>query len=176
MKKHSTSGFTLLELMVSVAVIALMSVVLSQIFISTLRTNTKTELLKEVKQNGDFALESIARMVQNAYGATCISDKELSILNADGNTTTIECVLDGTTLRLASSSGSLTEYLTSHSVTLGDATCATSTLAFGCEEAVGQRTMVTVSFTLSRVGNAGNVFEEAEEQFQTSAVVRSSVQ
>jgi len=176
MNRRIQSGFTLLEILISIAIIAVLGVVLSQVFISTMRTNTKTEYLKEVKQTGDLAVETLARMIQNAYAVTCVSDKELEIQNPDGNTTTIACTIDGAILRLASSSATITEYITSEGVTLGTDSCATSALSFDCTETSGQRTMVTISFTLSRAGYAGGVFEEAEHSFQTSAVVRSSVQ
>lgn len=175
MKTRSQSGFTILEILVSVTVIALMSIALSQIFISTLRTNTKTEYLKEVKQNGDLALESLVRMTQSAQSVTCISGREMDIINPDGNTTTVECALDGTILRLASTSASGTDYLTSGSVTLSGSDCAASSLSFTCIETTSSQTSVAMMFTLTRAGSAGNIFEQAQETFQTSAIVRSRV-
>jgi len=166
-------GFTMLELMVSIAVIALLSVALSQIFISTLRTNTKTEILKEVKQNGDLAMENMTRMIQNAASVTCASSQELTVQNQDGGTTTFACTSDGTALRISSSSGTSTEYITSRSVTLGSGACDASTLAFTCQEALGDPTSVTISFDLSRTGGISGQIENASESFQTSAVVRS---
>lgn len=173
-KQRVHCGFTLLETLVSVAIIAVVSAVLSQVFISTLRTNTKTEILKEVKQNGDLALETITRMIQNAQSITCVTDQSLALVNPDGDTTTLGCSAAGSTLRLASVSASTTAYITSESVTLGNSVCSASTLQFTCQESVGVSTGVTVFFELTKSGSYGNQFETASESFQTSAVMRSS--
>lgn len=168
------AGFTLLELLISVAIIALLSVVMSQVFISTIRTNTKTEILKEVKQNGDLALESMVRMIQNAEMITCDTPQSLSIVNPDSNTTTLACVADGEAMRLASASASTTVYLSSKLVTLGGSSCGTSTLTFTCAGGTGVRTSVMISFRLAQTGAPGDQFETASESFQTSAAMRNN--
>ena len=168
---NNDHGFTLLEMLVSIAIIAMMSIVLSQVFISTIRTNTKTEILKEVKQNGDAAIESITRIVQNAQSVTCPTPQSLAMVNPDGDTTTLGCTVDGTT-RLSSTDAIGTVYLTSKSVSLG-ATCA-STLLFTCEEVSGLPSHVTVSFSLVQKGTPGDKFEKASESFQTRVTMRNN--
>ncbi len=180
MKKESNStpnisGFTLLELIVTVAAIALMSTVLSQIFFTTLKTNKRTELLKEVKQNGDFAQESLTRMIQNAQSLSTICDSagvestSIAIVNPDGNTTTLTCVDDGEVARMASVSASQTEYLTSTNVTLG-ATCTTSTFTFVCKGGTAVPNSLTISFTLSHVD-----YDAFSAAFQTTVTTRNVI-
>ncbi len=170
--RNIQDGFTLLEMLVSVAIIAMISVVLSQVFISTIRTNAKTEILKEVKQNGDLAVDTLTRMVQNATSVTCPTTKSLAIVNPDGNTTTIGCALDGTVTRLASASAT-TVYLSSGDVTLGGTDCASSTLQFTCTAVAGLPSQVTLSFSLAQKGTPGDQFERASETFQTSVSMRN---
>lgn len=179
MEYRGQSGFTILELIVSVGAIALMSMVLSQVFFSTLRTNTKTELLKDVKQNGDIAQETMVRMIQNAISVTSPCDAigtestSIDILNPDGATTTLGCALDGTVTRLASSSASNTYYLSSSNVSLGGTTCATSTIEFVCVGGAGRQSTVTISFSLAQKGTPVDQFEKASGAFQTSVTTRS---
>lgn len=172
-------GFTILELVVSIGAIALMSMVLSQVFFSTLRTNTKTELLKDVKQNGDIAQETMVRMIQNSIDVTSLCDAagttstSVDIVNPDGATTTLGCALDGTVTRIASSSGSATDHLTSSNVTLGGTTCAASTLQFLCVGGAGNQRTVTVTFSLAQKDTPVAQFEKASGSFQTSVTTRS---
>lgn len=173
-------GFTLLELVVSVAIVALISVVLSQVFLVTLRTNAKTEISKDMKQNGDLALESMVRMIQKAQRvtSTCAGtgtvSQSITITNEDGGQTTYECVLDGASTRLASTSAQGAEYLTSSNVTMGGSQCSFSSLSFTCAGGAGVPASVTIAFQLSQSGMSDTAFEQANESFQTTATVRNS--
>jgi prepilin-type N-terminal cleavage/methylation domain-containing protein len=176
--KHNT-GFTLIELIVTVAAIAIISTVLSQIFFTTLRTNAKTEILKEVKQNGDLVQESMVRMIQNAQGlvsscdAVGVESASLELINQDGNTTTLTCIEDEDGTRIASVSAASTDFLTSAAVTLGGVSCDDSTLTFVCKGGVGVRSSVTISFSLAQKGTSPNQFDTASSNFQTSATTRN---
>lgn len=175
-------GFTLLELLISVSAIALISVVLGQTFSTTLRTNTKTEILKEVKQNGDLVQETMVRMIQNAQSlssgcdTTGVTSQSITIVNTDGNSTTLVCMDDTSIMRIASVSGSgIVEYLTSDSVTLGGATCGASSLLFVCKGGVGIPSSVTISFILSQPGTPVDQFETSSAIFQTSVTTRNVI-
>lgn len=175
-----SDGFTLLELVVSVAIVAIISVVLSQVFLVTLRTNAKTEISKDLKQNGDLALESMVRMIQKARRVTspCAGtgtvSQSLTIINDDGGQTTYECVLDGGSTRLASTSAQRTEYLTSTNVTMGGSQCSSSSFSILCAGGAGVPASVTIVFQLSSSGISDAAFEQANESFQTTATVRNS--
>ena len=181
-QKADTKGFTVLEMVVSIAIVSLVVVVLSQVFFVTLRTNAKTEISKDMKQNGELALESMVRMIQRAKNITspCIStgttSQSISIVNNDNGVTTLECVLDGSVVRLASSSASGTTYLTSQNVTLGGTTCSESTLEFVCFGASGLPGSVTISFQLSKSGMSSLSFEQSSESFQTTATMRNNAE
>lgn len=102
MKHMKKRGFTLLELVVSIAAIAIMSILLSQVFITTIRVNTRNELSNEVKQNGELVLTTMTRMIQNAQDVSSpcntdgYTDSSLSIVNPDSDTTTFQCIRDAT--------------------------------------------------------------------------------
>lgn len=173
-------GFTLLEMVVTVGIVALVAIVVSQIFLSTIRTNVKTEISKDMKQNGVLALESIVRMVQRAQSITspCVAEgttsQSLTIVGEDSGVTTLECLEDGNAMRLASSSANGVQYLTSEHVTLGGDSCEQSTLTFVCYGSTGVPGSVMMSFQLSKAGISDASFEQSSELFQTTATMRNS--
>lgn len=169
-------GFTLIEIIISLGIVAVLGLTISQIFISTVRTNTKTEILKEVKQNGEFAMETMVRMMQSAEritsACTGATTNSITILNPDGFSTTFGCVATGNLLRVASTSAS-TLYLTSASVTLGGSNCGSSTLAFTCTSALGLPSTVIISMDVAQAGATPDQFEQASASFQTSVNTRN---
>lgn len=173
------SGFTLLEMVVSLAIVAVISTVLSQVFIVTLRTNTKTEIVKDIKQTGEMSLETMARLIQNAKSVitTCdytgTANQSIVLINPDDGQTTLGCVLDGSITRLASTSAQGVQYLTTPNVTMGGLSCATSSLAFVCKGGTGVASSVTISFQLAQSGVSQGVFEQSSEMFQTTAGMRN---
>lgn len=90
-------GFTLVELLVVVALVSIIGTITTQVFVLGFRSQTKAEVLKEVKQSGDFAIAVIESMVRNAADipldqSSCNTNmSKLTILNQDGLTTTFDC-------------------------------------------------------------------------------------
>lgn len=173
-------GFTLIELVVAVAIIAGLGVVLVQVLFTTTRSSTKVERLTDVKQGGEYALNLIERMTRNARSLTavCSSDgavptSSVAITSPDGNETTFTCALDNGVTRIASVSAFGTQYLTSSSVTLGGDSCQSDTLAFYCTSIADTPKSVKVTFQLSQKGTPLDQFEKASTAFQTSISIRS---
>lgn len=173
-------GFTLVELLVAVTIIAGLAILLAQSFLTTTRSNTKVERLTDVKQNGEYALAVMERMIRNAtrISALCTSDGSVATSSAavespDGLSTTFGCLLDGSVTRVASVSGMGTEYLTSDAVTLGGASCDGDSLNFYCTSIADVPKNLKVTFQLSQRGTPVDQFEKASTVFQTSMSVRS---
>lgn len=168
------SGFTLIEILVSTGVLALLGLILTQVFVSTTKSNTKTEISKEVKQNGDYAVGVITRMLQNAYDITSAcasagtSGESINLLNPDGGTTTFGCTSDSGVLRVASGSA----FLTSSGVTLVGATCAEA-LTITCTSYPNESKSVKVNFSLAQKGTPPDNYEKASAQFQTTVRLRN---
>lgn len=179
MKKRS--GFTLIELLVSVGIISLISVVIAQVFFTTTRSSVKIEITKDAKQNGNFAISSMERMIRNAHSVASVcstsgtTTESLSLLDADGNTTTLGCMMENSVTRIASVSASGTYYLTSDNVTLGGVTCSDvdMTLSFTCTSYPAQPSRIGISFTLSQVSGAPDSFEKASSTFQSTVNIRN---
>ncbi len=178
-KKQSTSknGFTLLEILVSVGALAIMGVLLTQVFVTTTRTNIKNEITKDVKQNGDLAMEVMTRMIQNATDVTSScqdigsSGPSLTIINLDSGSTTFECRSDSGLLRIASTSAS-TAYLTSPSVKLTGADCPAA-FTVTCTLLPSGQKSVNISFSLSQGGTSPVKIDQANQKFETTVTLRN---
>lgn len=173
-------GFTLIELIVAVAIIAGLGTVLVQALFTTTRSSTKVERLTEVKQGGEYALNVIERMIRNArsLSAVCsnggtVQTSSAAIISPDGYETTFACALDGSVTRIASVSAFGTQYLTSSSVTLGGVSCDADSLVFYCTSIADVPKKLKVSFQLSQKGTPVDQFEKASTAFQTSIGLRN---
>jgi len=172
-------GFTLLETLISIGIIAVVGILIAQAFFTTTRTNTKTEKLKDVKQNGEYAMEIMSRIIRNSLrvetvcSPTGTTTRSIEIKNSDSNSITFGCVLDGTETRIASSGAAGTFYLTSSNLTLGGTSCDTSTLYFLCITSPDEPTTVQISYSLSQIGTPVDQFEQASITFQSTISPRN---
>ncbi len=172
------NGFTLIEILVSVGLIALVGTLVAQVFFTTVRTSVKTELLKETKQSGDVALDTMSRLIRGSADILTVCDSAgtttstMQVQNADGYASTFGCGLDGAVARIASVSGTKTEYLTNSDVTLGP-DCGTSSLSFVCTALAAGGTSVKITFSLAQVGTPPDQYSRASTTFQTTVTTRN---
>jgi prepilin-type N-terminal cleavage/methylation domain-containing protein len=163
------NGFTLLEILVVLAIFSILGVVTTSILFTTLRSATKADTLREVKQNGDYAIRVMERLIRNANEVTICTPaaNTLTIVNTDGsrNTFTAEHVIPADVSKIAINPG---VYLTNDKVTLEPAR-----INFTCTHISGQPDVITVSFTLRQAGQAKRVEESAQVSFQTTASLRT---
>ncbi|MBI2019145.1 type II secretion system protein [Candidatus Daviesbacteria bacterium] len=67
------NGFTIAEILVVIAVMAVVGTFLVAIFSSTLRGNNKSQILSAIKQNGQAVLDRIDKEIRGADDITCRS-------------------------------------------------------------------------------------------------------
>lgn len=176
MKKNL--GFTLVEILVATGVLAIISMVVTQILFSTTRSNNKTEILKEVKQSGDFAIDYMTRMIRSSQTITsncanpAVITNDLTILNKDGLTTTFSCLSDAGNLRLASTSATSTSYLSSNNLTVSQ-TAGICSLRFSCKTVGGVPRIVSINFGLEQKSTSPDQSEKAKVNFGTSVTLRN---
>lgn len=170
-------GFTLLELLVSVSVLSLLSLVIAQVLFTTVRLNANVERMKEIKQTSSIAMDTLTRMIQNArsiQSCTGVAEPSLSIINPDEGETMFYCGEDNGIFRIASESATLISYLTSGNVTLvdgsGSAGCG---IEFTCEMVGTQPTAVTIEFNLRQQNPTTGLFESEMQTFKTTVTVRN---
>lgn len=173
-------GFTLLETLISITIVGGVGILIAQVFFTTTKINTKTELLKDVKQNGQYGIDTMSRLIRNSYAiensdVSCTSvgsaQTSLAVTNPDGNRTTLGCVFADSVARIASTSATHPtnpEYLTSSNVTLGGTTCddPDMTLLFTCTSYPDQAPSVKIEFTLSQKGASTSQSDRANSTFQ----------
>ena len=95
-----TKGFTIVELLVAISVIAVIGAVITEIFSRSLRGGNKAQIIAAVKQNGQAALESIDKTIRNSDEIVCPIITSSEIIAAGVNpvtkyTDTVAVVKDG---------------------------------------------------------------------------------
>jgi len=89
-----------LETLVVIGLLAIIVIVGSTSFFNILKTSTKTRVVNVVKQNGDYAMGVMERMIRNAKGIEEVEGyepgevyrgREITIENPDGESTTFSC-------------------------------------------------------------------------------------
>lgn len=172
MKRNS--GFTLIEVLMMIFVMGIVVVMGSNLFFSIMKGASKAEIQKEVKQNGDYAMSIMEKMIRNAQEIVENSDdqictasmKKIKIKNPDGGETEFGCLASSGITQLASSSA----LLTSENISLGSS-CEASDLEFTCDDNSSPEN-VTISFTLYQA-QGGKVEEKAQVKFQTKVSLRT---
>lgn len=179
---HKSEGFTLLEIIISVVILATVSILITQVLFTTTRVNTKSGVIQDIKQNGDFALDVMSRLIRaSATNITTCDVGQLTspsmTLQTDQNTTiTFQCKSDGVSARIASVSASGTYYLTGSDVTVsatGGKTCDVSSLTFSCPAAPGVPGPVIIQFSLGPLGGDPTTFATAKTSFETTVSPRN---
>lgn len=166
----STKGFSLIELLVVIVLIGTIGIIVSQVFVITIRSQAKSEIIKEMKQSGDHAMAVMESMVRNAVDipqTSCNTNTQaFSIINPDGYTTTFDCS-SGTNI---ASIGAQTLSLTS-----GKAAVSSCTFRVVCPSPATSPKYVFLTFTLTHVGGSAIAQElQASEDFQATVALRSS--
>lgn len=175
------SGFTLLELLVSIVIISIVSVLIVQTFFTTVKTNTKAEALRDTKQHGDYALEVITRMIRNARSIESACSEGGTVLGSlvlrsrDNYVSTLTCSATEGITRVASVSAEteVVEYLTGTNVTLGSTDCGASNLTFTCNSYRGVPASVDVSFSLYQQAPEAEAALRSRTDFNTTITLRN---
>lgn len=71
--KGTPVGFTLIEILVVIAITAVVGIFLVSIFINTLRGSNKSQILAAIKQNGQAVLENMDKIIRSADAVICTS-------------------------------------------------------------------------------------------------------
>ncbi|OGK55688.1 hypothetical protein A3B56_00830 [Candidatus Roizmanbacteria bacterium RIFCSPLOWO2_01_FULL_45_11] len=173
MKKQLPRGFTLVEMIISVALLAVIGLLMNMILLNSMRAILKAQSVKEVKQTGDFAMSVITQRLRNAVSvASCTAAMNtITLMNPDGTTTTISVVEDppGSGVRKirADTGGAIQILTTSNNVTVN----TTNTLVFNCTSTTGR---IGITYVLDHVRSANLPFEQrASISYATTVVLRN---
>lgn len=158
MSPNNKKGFSLIEIIVVVSIFIIVSLVAFSFLSIVLVQNSKISLVKEVRQNGNYALMVLERLISSAKEIDCPDNQSVSITDINDSSTVIAC----TEGRVASSSA----YLTSSEVSV-------SGCLFTCLVSEGLPSSLEVQFTISQLGVAGRSSESESQTFRTKLVLRN---
>ncbi len=163
-------GFSLIEVLIAMGILVTVGSVAMVVFFTTLRGATKSDVIREVKQNGEYAISAMETMIRSSQsvesiGSGCSSSNGclgsgscIKILNPDNQYTVFS--LSGT--QIASTGGNLTNNKV-----------RASGLSFTCSQPPGAPPIVTVSFTLTQATSTTRVEEQASIPFKTTISLRN---
>lgn len=93
-------GFTIAELLVVIAITAIVGTIMVAIFTNTLRGSNKSQILANIKQNGQAVLENIDKTVREADNVVCTdrsaSEDDTLVVVKNGNYTRYRIIAWGT--------------------------------------------------------------------------------
>lgn len=93
MKKN---GFTLVEVLATLAVFGIVMVVANQVLFGTLKSSTKSELQSKVKQEAQNALSTVEREFRNSRGLGACSGISVGYKDTRGKDASLVCVAPNT--------------------------------------------------------------------------------
>lgn len=90
--KNYQRGFTLIELLITIAVFSILAVVGTDLFTSFLQGTNKAQVLAEVKQNGQLALEKAERYIRSSTNVVPSGTNEINLTQRSGGDVTVRFV------------------------------------------------------------------------------------
>lgn len=170
-KKSQQKAFTLLELLITTSITALLMLAVSSLFITFLATAYKSRISQNLRESGGNAVRQIVDMMRNANEITSPCEENpldyVSLTSADGLSTTIREEDD----RIASISASGKSYLTENSSLSED---YVSDLIFTCYPTSEGNKYIEVDFNLRvGTGEAENSQRATSLDFGSGVVTRN---
>lgn len=157
-------GLTLIELLVSIGLLAIVGGIAAVIFFITIMNASKSDTVREVKQNGDYAISVMERMIRGArtIDTPCLgTSSSITIRSPDNQTTTF---LVNASDQVASNSTTLTNNKVK--VNPGG-------LTFTCTQSSGKAPIVSISLSLSQAMASPKVAEMSSINFKTTVSLRT---
>lgn len=164
-------AFTLLELLVTSSITALLMLVISSLFITFLATAYKSRISQNLRESGNNAMTQMVEMIRSAseVSSACNQDQPLDyidIVNQDG----LNTIIKEEDNRIASISANSKFYLTESNLNPD----YVSNLIFTCYPTPEGKKYIEISFTL-RVGEgeASNSAKSTSLDFSSGLATRN---
>lgn len=176
-------GYTLIELLAVMVVFVVIGGIVLAIIFSTLRATNKANTLAYLRQNGNYAISQMVKMIRDAekfdgvkinngdlYGLLCQTQDYhfLKITSFDGGTTEFTCL----PINLPSLPNGK---ISSNSALLIDTnTISVTTCSFTCSHtSASDSPIIGISFSLSQGSDSPFVEKKASIDFKTSVTMRN---
>lgn len=163
MRITTKTGFTLIEILLTLGVLGVIVSASLLMFTSIMRGSNKAKTVNEVKQNGQYAISIMERLIRSALRVEDYDQSFVKIVNPDGGKTTFACEAD---LSITSNSASL---INKDAVAVKN--CSGFFSVVEGEDGITPD-QITINFTLKDKGT--NLPEkQAEANFQTTIILRN---
>lgn len=161
-------GYSIFELLVVIMVFGILATVVSTAFVSTLRSSKKSEGIGRVKEEAEYTVAIIERLLRNAKSLNCSSSSGslISYVDERGVSANFQCAGSSGAQYIASNSASTNNRLTSSDVTVTN--CAS---VFACSQ--GTSTPDSVTITLNLQYTKTTEAEGAQTAFTTKILLRN---
>lgn len=165
------TGFTLIELIIVVALSVMLMLTASALFMNFLLSGTKTNIEQNIKAEGSHAMAQFEFFIRNAQGLnsayTCGSGASIIIDTIDNDTLTLGAINDAGKTKLAyTSAANGTSHLTSGGNTL-------SGLNFICHSGDNDSYYIEISFQLKRGPGTTPGRDTAIVDFESGVTIRN---
>jgi len=172
MKRKTEQGFTLVEILVVIGLLGIIVAIGSNMFFTTLRSSSKSKILTTVKQNGDYALATIERLIRdsekvitNSDGSLCVAGmNKIKTKRLNGDEIEFSCEGEGTTDSL----------IASNSARLTSSDVKVDSCSFDCSsQGEFYPQVVMINFTLSQAAVTTRPEEQASLNFKATVTTRN---
>lgn len=85
LKNRSVKGFTIAEVLVVIAILAIIGTIMVITFSNTLRGSNKAQVISAIKQNGQAVLENMDKNIRKANNLICVSSNPPNTIVIDQN-------------------------------------------------------------------------------------------
>lgn len=170
-QKLKIPGFTLMEVLVSMGVFAIVSTIIITVLFTTFRTSKKSEVVINLKQNGDAAMSQMVREIMYAESlddppictTPVVQDTITVTSSSDGGQTTYSCPTVASPV-IASNGASL----------IDSSSIEASNCSFTCSQnSYNDPPTITIQYSLINVDNNKLNDNEAMMDFRTSVSMRN---
>ena len=138
-------GFTLLELLMFVALVGLILVGITQVLGATLAGSGKSQSMQQVKQNGQFAMSTITRLLRQSNAVTtCGAGQLVFTVLESGATSTY--TFETSVLRIRKTYNGVQSWVTDDGIEVANFSCSLTS------PGSGQPAIVNLSFNVRKPG------------------------
>lgn len=162
-------GFTILEILVVMSIVSVAGVIVAGILVSTLRGSSKVNTVSNVKQNGNYAIAQMSRIIRSAStinilpcGNPSTAVQSITVTQIDTSQTIFDC--SGSTI---TSNG--TSLLDTSNVKLVSSSCQ----LICSQQSSGDTPVVQIKFSLMQKNSSSQPDQSSTIPFQTSVILRN---
>lgn len=89
---RNESGFSIIEILISIALLSIVMIITTQTLTSSLKNSKKSDSISKTRENVDYALSTMERLLRNAQSVSCSANgRSVDYVDEYGNSTSFQC-------------------------------------------------------------------------------------